>query len=296
MKHYYLRILTAFSLLGGNALGATVHYVDINSTNAVPPFTDWSTAATNIQDAVDAADAGETVLVTNGVYQTGGVLVDGLSNRLAVMKAVIVQSVNGPTATIIQGYQAPGATNGPNAVRCVYLTNNTSLIGFTLTNDATYYPWNPSGFQPKATGGGVFCESSSAAVLNCIIIGNSASEDGGGVQGGTLSNCEIVDNVSGFGGGGASESTLNNCWVINPTNALSVLMMLAPSTTVSGIAVPWQSVSGITYFLQRSCSLGVQPAFTSVQSNLLGETGTTVFTDTNAVGQGPFFYRVGVQQ
>jgi hypothetical protein len=82
----------------------------------------------------------------------------------------------------------------------------------------------------------------------------------------------------------------------NPTNALSVLMMLAPSNSVSGVAVLWQSVSGIRYYMQRSTNLGVQPAFASVQSNLLGQAGVTAFTDTNASGQGPFFYRVGVQQ
>src|SRR5437879_4537744 len=64
----------ALLLLLANARSAlpATHYVDMNSTNATPPYTNWTTAATDIQDAVDAAAAGDEVLVTNGVYAAGG--------------------------------------------------------------------------------------------------------------------------------------------------------------------------------------------------------------------------------
>src|SRR6266699_1832557 len=65
---------------------AGVHYVDANSTNATAPYTNWTTAATTIQDAVDAAAAGDEVVVTNGTYRGG----------VGVGKQLTVRSVNGP--------------------------------------------------------------------------------------------------------------------------------------------------------------------------------------------------------
>ena len=52
--------ITAAALVAGTAgaLAAT-RYVDLNSTNPTPPYTNWAAAARNIQDAVDAAVAGE---------------------------------------------------------------------------------------------------------------------------------------------------------------------------------------------------------------------------------------------
>src|SRR5262245_57238998 len=47
---------------------AAVLYVDLNSPTPMPPYTNWATASHVIQDAVDAAAPGDTVLVTNGVY------------------------------------------------------------------------------------------------------------------------------------------------------------------------------------------------------------------------------------
>src|SRR5437762_13877942 len=121
-------VLVALILIGLKA-SATVLYVDANSAGPTPPYTDWSTAATNIQDAIDFAVDGDLVLVTNGVFSTGGRVVYGaLTNRVVINKAVSVQSVNGPGATVIRG----NSPIGSNAVRCVYLTNSATLIGFSL--------------------------------------------------------------------------------------------------------------------------------------------------------------------
>src|SRR5436309_2880475 len=46
---------------------AAIRCVDANSGSAAPPYTDWTTAATTIQDAVDAAVAGDQILVTKVV-------------------------------------------------------------------------------------------------------------------------------------------------------------------------------------------------------------------------------------
>jgi hypothetical protein len=81
----------------------------------------------------------------------------------------------------------------------------------------------------------------------------------------------------------------------NPTNAASFLQILSTSNNVSGTTVTWQSVSGITYFLQSSTNLGGQPAFSTIQSNIVGQVGTTSYTDTTATNGGSHFYRVGVQ-
>ena len=71
-----LTLILAAVMLSSLPGAADMHYVSLSGGHT-PPFTNWPTAATNIQAAIDAAVSNDTVLVTNGVYDTGGVVVHG---------------------------------------------------------------------------------------------------------------------------------------------------------------------------------------------------------------------------
>ena len=206
-----VRLLVLCLILAIRSPAATL-YVDLNSAIPTPPFSDWSTAATNIQDAIDAANDGDQIWVTNGVYNAGGrVMAGNLTNRVALNKAVTLQSVNGPGVTVIQG---AGAVNGNAAVRCAWLTNNASLVGFTLTNGATRISGDMVSLE---SGGGVWCASSNATVSGCIIVSNTALLMGGGAYQGTLNACFVKSNAT-FGnlsGGAVYSASLNNCTVVS---------------------------------------------------------------------------------
>lgn len=208
--------------------GAATLYVSASGSNT-PPFDTWPRAATNIQIAIDAASAGDVVLVTNGVYASGGTVVYGMTNRVTINKAIEVRSVGGWASTTICG-QGP---HGDAAVRCVYLGTNAVLSGFTLTGGFTRV--TGPGWENDCDGGGALCESG-ALVSNCLITGNSAyhgggikgrsntvvcecrlvgnsalpasyAASGGGASGGRLIHCEIRDNQTAWGGG-ASGATI----------------------------------------------------------------------------------------
>ena len=97
----------------------------------------------------------------------------------------------------------------------------------------------------------------------------------------------------------ADADSMNNWqeWVCGtcPTNTLSALHLLTPTLGGTNVTVSWQSVAGVNYFLERSTNLAAaSPQFTPLATKIPGQLGATTYTDADAVGAGPFFYRVRV--
>lgn len=237
-------------VLAGTA--AADRFVIKDNPHAAPPYTSWATAAGDIQTAVDAAREGpvvwvrasapgsiltersyrapgETVWVRAGVFDAGGRPSgrwrETLTNRLVINKAVVVRSEhNDLENTIIRGVRAGnGRTNGPDAIRCVYIADGASLIGFTLTGGATVTMDETRATGADRSAGGVYAQSVAAVISNCAIIGNAVSGDtrqgngGGGVRNGTYYNCRIMDNHTPYHGGGADRAVLFDCVISGNT-------------------------------------------------------------------------------
>ena len=244
---------------------ATARYVNVNNSSPSAPYTSWATAATVIQNAIDAADVGDWIFVTSGVYPTGGRVVLGTKwNRVVMTNQVTVIAVNGPRVTTILGDVPPN--HHTYGTRCVWLGSGSTLSGFTVSSGGNYLGHYSNAVYDNS-GGGILCESSSAVVTGCIINGNSGCEYGGGVYSGTLINCLLTANTAYtssqstiyyYGmGGGAYFSTLINCTVV--TNSAYFGGGLAYTTATNCIV--YYSSSGGDGFnagFVNSCSPGLQ--------------------------------------
>jgi parallel beta-helix repeat protein len=142
-----------------------------------------------IQDAIDAAAEGDTVLVSPGVYS-------GVGNRGLDFHGVnrVLISESGAMSTTID---CGGEDRG------VYFhsgEDSTSLVcGFTIANGSASF------------GGGIYCYTdSSPRIEQCVFVGNTAESNGGGFMSyhsrPLLSNCEFVDNEAQWGGGAFFET------------------------------------------------------------------------------------------
>jgi hypothetical protein len=208
-------ISVAFLAVGISACPAATLYVDRNNSAPLQPYAEWSTAATDIQAAIDAATDGDVILVTNGIY-----------SPVQVTNVLVIQSVNGPAATII---------DGEGARRCVSLASPAFLAGFTLTN----------GNSGSSSGGGIWCQSTNAVVSNCLLLAcTSQRGHGGGVMSGTLYDCAVIACTAPSGhGGGLCSNVVNGC-------------TLASNYSMFGGGAYWSTINNSTIISNSTGLLG----------------------------------------
>ncbi len=183
-------------LLAGSVTRGADRYVWLGAPSSSPPYESWETAATNIQDAIDAASAGETIWVTNGTYV--------LNQPLFIGSAVTLKSVNGRDATVI--------TRNPSlSIRLLVLSNANAVVeGFSFTNGLGRAP----ALNQHSYGGALAIYNGTvrdSRIATNICQGGYASENnyhayGGGIYlvTGRLENCEIVYNTARGSGGSSS--------------------------------------------------------------------------------------------
>lgn len=136
----------------------------------------------SIQEALDKAASGNTILVADGTYR-------GAGNRDIDFKgkSVVLRSENGPAKCIIDCEQSG---------RGFYFHSdekeNSILDGFTIRNGTATH------------GGAILCDGASPTIANCTIEKSSASY-GGGVccrnAAAVMARCRIVGNEAQYGGG-----------------------------------------------------------------------------------------------
>ena len=213
-------------------------------------------AHASIQAAVDAAQDGDAVLLSDGAFR-------GAGNRGIVVsgKNLTIRSQNGAARTILDAeYQARGITFDGTGV-----TNETVLRGITIlrgqapslsgrggglatTNDAApvieecTIAWCRSSVQ----GGGVAIGSyalSLPVLRDCSVLDNQADGDGGGVFAGNvvIERCLIAGNWAGEHGGGLwtlpTSGSIRDCVIAANSARHGGGMLIGVALDVSGCTI-----------------------------------------------------------
>ncbi|MCK4339920.1 MAG: right-handed parallel beta-helix repeat-containing protein, partial [Candidatus Cloacimonetes bacterium] len=140
-----------------------------------------------IQQGLDYAIAGDTVLVAAGIY---------VENIIwTAMNGIKLIGEAGKDSTIINGDSLASVIRFEEDLGGI-IDGSTLIEGFTITNG------NAQGDWPESDGGGIFLWESSPSLDNVIITDNSASAWGGGIYcwdscSPSLENVTVSENTGG---------------------------------------------------------------------------------------------------
>lgn len=204
-----------------------------------------------IQEGIDAAGDGDTVVVRSGTYSG-----DGNKGLNFAGKAITVRSENGPETCIIDCEGMGVAFTFQNKE-----TSSSVVDGFTITRSDTggqsaIYCNNSSPTitnciikgNSSYTGGGLYCfYQASPTLINCIFTGNSARQGGAAYcfwgSSPTFIHCTISGNsatrLENFGGEGGgihllnSFVTMTNCIVLGNTADTGPDIYVSPTSSIT---------------------------------------------------------------
>ena len=280
---------------------AAIHYVDVSNAVPVAPYTNWTTASTNIQMAIVWSDSGDEIQVAPGVYPLNGAFLE-----LPVDKTLTLRSTLSRAAVI----DAQGLSQG-----IVVFGTNCLIEGFTIRNGVKPGGGYGGGLEitractvrdclvvsnQANAGGGIMVggDATNSLVEDCTIASNQAlTGSGGGVvlyssSGGRMNRCRVHDNQAATYGGGIwldQAGAVSNCWIWN-NQALSedgggVYMACQGSTNQSRLVN--SVITGNSAFHYGGGVYSVGPAGTlsplincTIVSNTAGDTGGGVFAWT----------------
>jgi hypothetical protein len=160
-----------------------------------PPDCDYSV----IQDAVDAAGEGETILVATGIYSTINNYA-GQNQIVYISKTITIQGGYTTTNWITSDSVANPTTLDANQLgRVIFIGGAISptIEGLRIAGGNAY------GHGDK--GGGVFVSQTSTPIISGTTIMRNSALDGGGIfsEGGlTLINMDVISNSAHWKGGG----------------------------------------------------------------------------------------------
>ncbi len=144
-----------------------------------------------IQEGINAANNGDTVLVAKGTYYEN---INFMGKAITVASHFILdQRKKHIRKTIIDGSQPANPDFGSVVSFVSGEDTNSVLCGFTITGGSGTAQVFP-GFPPMRNGGGIFCNGSGAKIIHNIIIDNHVVSPGWAMGGGFYYGPPFVPN------------------------------------------------------------------------------------------------------
>jgi len=240
MKKTNLIFIVLFLFFTINGFSQPDFYVD-SAAAGTQNGTSWANAFVTLQDALTASSSGDVIWVANGTYypdEGAGQTDNTLSSTFFIKSGVKVYGGFAGTETQLNQRDITGnkailngdidgdqsfSGNAYHVVKFDRASDQTVLDGFVITGGYA----NGDAFLHDEDGGGIFninggsgLTSSNPKISNCIITGNMAKMNGGGIYNSSTTydtcfakiiNCLISGNKAAFGGGIYNVATQGYC-------------------------------------------------------------------------------------